>query len=250
MAYTILNTDGTILARVVDATINTTATSVTLVGRDYTGFGQYYNQNLVTLLSNSALNTPPIQPIKGELWYDTVNKKIKVYDGSFSNVGAVTMSDTVPTQIASGDFWYDSANQGMNFISPYGTISFPSYLRGSPTGWVTPLVEIIDSTSVVQDQVTLLYNKDPSTAIGVLSLNTFVASTESTQRFLTASSAVNASIVSGLTIFGSARINDDVIVGGKLQTAATTGTPANTTTPTSWLKIVVGGANFYVPLYQ
>jgi hypothetical protein len=52
MSYTIKTTNGTPIAIVQDATLNTIATSLTLVGRDYAGYGAFLNENFVYLLEN------------------------------------------------------------------------------------------------------------------------------------------------------------------------------------------------------
>ena len=85
MAYTIKNSKGSTLAVVQDATLNTIATSITLVGRDYAGYGAFLNENFVYLLENFAANVAPAHQITGQLWYDTSNdtltgKKLKVFD--------------------------------------------------------------------------------------------------------------------------------------------------------------------------
>ena len=45
MAYTILNPDGTTLALLADGTIDQVTTSLTLIGKDYNSYGQYFNNN-------------------------------------------------------------------------------------------------------------------------------------------------------------------------------------------------------------
>jgi len=250
MAYTILKTNGEFLTRVADGSINSTATSVTLLGRDFTGYGQYYNENLVTLLSNSAKDSPPTYPIQGELWYDTLTGQLKIYDNAFKNIGAATISDTYPIAPSLGDFWYDSARAVLNFFSPNGTISLSSFPVADTVGWVNPTVTIIDTSNVSHPNVTLLFNVDPSSAVGVLSDSSFVANADATQLYLTASGQITTNIVQGLNIFGGIQTTGDVTVGGTIHTASTTGTPTNTSTPAKWLKMVVGGANYYVPLYQ
>ena len=52
MSYTIKTTNGSTIAIVQDATLNTIATSLTLVGRDYAGYGAFLNENFVYLLEN------------------------------------------------------------------------------------------------------------------------------------------------------------------------------------------------------
>ena len=81
MAYVINKTDTSTLATVTDGTIDTTS-SITLIGKSYSGFGEILNENLVKLLENSASTSAPTAPLTGELWFDTSAGQLKVYDGS------------------------------------------------------------------------------------------------------------------------------------------------------------------------
>jgi len=56
----------------------------------------------------------------------------------------------------------------------------------------------------------------------------------------------NASV----SIGGNLNISGNTVIQGNLLIASTSGTPVNTTTPASWLKIQVGSAYYYQPLYQ
>ena len=49
MAYTINLTDGQIFATIPDGTINT-ASSMTLVGKNYAGYGEFLDENFIRLL--------------------------------------------------------------------------------------------------------------------------------------------------------------------------------------------------------
>lgn len=71
MAYTIIKTDGTILTTVADGTINTTSTSIGLPGRNYAGYGNVLDTNMVHMLENFADANVPPYPIRGQLWCDT-----------------------------------------------------------------------------------------------------------------------------------------------------------------------------------
>ena len=118
MAYSILNNDGTILARIADSAIDLTSTSLSFVGKDYLG-PQHQAQNLLTLLTNSANDTAPRAPIKGQLWYDTSVNKLKVYDTSFSSVSAVYVSEVAPIEETSiSEFWFNPRNHSLNFNTP------------------------------------------------------------------------------------------------------------------------------------
>ena len=116
MSYTINKTDGNVLITLLDGTTNSD-TGLTLIGRNYTGYGQVQNDNFVRLLENFADPLPPGQsvgftPLVGTIWYDTVNKLLKSYDGvNWKPVSQRTVSTTAPTATNTGDQWYDSANQ-------------------------------------------------------------------------------------------------------------------------------------------
>ncbi len=78
MAYTIVKSDGTVLTTIADGTINTTSTSLGLPGRNFAGYGQTVDTNFVHQIENYAANTPPANPLRGQLWYDINNSLLKV----------------------------------------------------------------------------------------------------------------------------------------------------------------------------
>ncbi len=78
MAYTIVKSDGTVLTTIADGTINTTSTSLALPGRNYAGYGQSQDTNFVHVLENFADNSPPSNPLRGQLWYNTNNSTLYV----------------------------------------------------------------------------------------------------------------------------------------------------------------------------
>ena len=98
MAYQIDRYNGTFLVSIDDQTIDSTATDLRLVGRNYSGYGEIQNENLLHLLENFANTSAPPRAILGQLWYDSTNKKIKVYDGNkFKPVGGAESSATAPS---------------------------------------------------------------------------------------------------------------------------------------------------------
>jgi hypothetical protein len=74
MAYTLTYSGGTII--VDDNTLNTD-TSLQLPGKYFSGYGTYVDQNFVTLTQNFAGPANPSNAIRGQLWFDTVNNKLK-----------------------------------------------------------------------------------------------------------------------------------------------------------------------------
>ena len=82
MSYVINNSRGNIVAVVPDGTINTTATSINLVGRGVTPYGLPENENYVYLLENFASSTAPLAPVLGQLWYNSSSDIISAYNTS------------------------------------------------------------------------------------------------------------------------------------------------------------------------
>lgn len=119
MAYTLNKTDGTILTTVADGTIDTT-TNLSLFGKNYAGYGEPLNENLIKLLENFANTTAnaPSKAIKGQLFYDTTLNQMQVYNGSaFKAVSGSIVNTNEPTTGAQGDLWYDSTNEQLYVYS-------------------------------------------------------------------------------------------------------------------------------------
>jgi hypothetical protein len=88
MAYYVNKTDGTAIL-VLDGTKDTTSTSLTLIGKLSSNYGEVQNENFVHLLENFALSISPAYPIAGQLWYDTSTDNIKSYNGTkWTTVGS------------------------------------------------------------------------------------------------------------------------------------------------------------------
>lgn len=105
MAYLINRYDGTELVVLEDGTLDTT-TSIGLLGRNYTGYGEVQNENFLHLLENFANGEPPTRPLSGQVWYDTSNKTLNVYDGNvWAPVGSAAFSTTEPEGY-DGSLWY------------------------------------------------------------------------------------------------------------------------------------------------
>jgi len=118
MAYTITKTDGSTLATVQDGTTNTISTSLTLVGKNFPGYGVFLNQNFVKLLENFSKTTSPENPIQGQLWWDVSNKLLKVYQGSIWKVISSAMASAgSPAQPVVGDLWWDTVNSQLKVYS-------------------------------------------------------------------------------------------------------------------------------------
>lgn len=97
MSYVINNSRGQVVAVVPVGTVNSSATSLTLVGQGVTNYGTAENENYVYLLENFANSTAPLTPIPGQLWFNTNTNILSAYqiDGTWT---ALSTQDYVDAQ--------------------------------------------------------------------------------------------------------------------------------------------------------
>ena len=142
MAYTINKTSGAVLATIADGTLDST-TNLTLIGKNYSGYGEAFNENFVALLENFASNVAPTSPLAGQLWWDSSNALLKVYTGStFKTVSSSTASATQPATGVVGDLWWDTTNNQLKVYNGASwTLVGPAYSSGA--GQSGPVIETI-----------------------------------------------------------------------------------------------------------
>jgi hypothetical protein len=115
MSYKLNKTDGELLVELADGQIDTTTTDITLVGRNYKGFGEFINENFIKMVENFASTAAPGNPLLGQLWYDTSEERLKIYNGeTFRSAGGPIVSASQPAMVA-GDIWIDNDNNKMYF---------------------------------------------------------------------------------------------------------------------------------------
>jgi hypothetical protein len=134
MAYTITLTDGEIFATIADGTVNTDS-SMTLVGKNWAGYGQFLDNNFIRLLENGANTSAPGDPLVGQLWWDSTVGAMKAYNGTtFKTIGGAAASSTAPTSNIAGDLWYDTVNQQLNVYTGTAFIVVgPAFTPGTGT---------------------------------------------------------------------------------------------------------------------
>ena len=151
MAYTVNKTSGAVLTTIADGTIDTT-TDLTLIGKNYAGYGEVLNEDLVKLLENFANTSAPSSPIAGQIWWDTSNSLLKVYTGTaFKTVSSSTSSATTPSNNVTGDLWWDTTNAQLKVYNGSSfTLIGPAFTSGS--GQSGPIIDTV-TDSVGSDHV-------------------------------------------------------------------------------------------------
>lgn len=164
MAYTITLTDGTVFATIADGTINTSS-SMTLVGKNYAGYGDFLNENYIHLLENGSNTTAPSAPLTGQLWWDKTNSLLKVYNGStFKTISAATSSASAPVSNVTGDLWYDTVNQQLKVWSGAAFIVVgPAFSSSQGTSGAIP--ETITDSVGATKYITSIYVNNNRVAI-------------------------------------------------------------------------------------
>jgi len=184
MSYTVNKTNGSVLTIVGDGTVDATSTDITLVGRKYSGYGEVLNENTIKLLENFANRTAPNSPLEGQVWYDTLEGRLKVYTGSvFKPTGGPLVQDTEPAGLVIGDLWINNeANQLYFYDGVDLSLAGPIYSNAEGKhGWIVEnLVDIgnngrsITGLWVNGERIGILsrYQFTPRTAInGFASIN-------------------------------------------------------------------------------
>jgi hypothetical protein len=249
VSYNLTLTNGTLLEILADGSADTTTTSISLVGKNYAGYGIYLNENFLKLLENfasTATNGNPTSPtlanpLTGQLWWDTTDKVLKAYNGTaWKEIANSSPSTTAPPNPQVGDQWY---NTSTNILSVYNSTQWIAIGPAIPPGVAVTTLEangLYDNISAVHTVGNIMVNnklaaiissdtsafitQTPSLAGGFSSItpgyniiNNLVVGGVINSGAITSSGTIIASTVNAATIG-----NTGAILTGTLQTAAQT----------------------------
>ncbi len=152
---------------------SSTDTSLTFPGRNVTGYGQTIAENFLALLENFAKETAPVNPVEGQLWYNTAAGVLQIWDSTTWKAASNIQKGGVepPTEQSKvGELWVDTTNQQLYVYSGTRWILVgPNFSTGLRSG---PIVEqIIDSDNIsrvvlsfyVEDIPVIVFSKDSFT---------------------------------------------------------------------------------------
>ena len=105
MAYTIRRSDGNVLCTIQDGTINTTSSSLGLPGRNKSSYGEVLDTNFVKQLESFASASPPPNPLRGQLWFNTTSNVLCVCPADNTLVASnwITLTSTSNGSITTGN---------------------------------------------------------------------------------------------------------------------------------------------------
>lgn len=180
MSYIINNSRGEVLAVVADGTVNTSATSLTLVGRSVTDYGTAENENYVFLLENFAKDSAPVNPILGQLWYDSDNDVLHSY-GSANAWIALATENYVQAQKISPVF----TGIPQAPTAPQGTantqIATTAFVTNSPAFAGTPTAPTAATATATTQLATTAFVTNSPQFLGVPQAPTAPTGTANTQ---------------------------------------------------------------------
>jgi hypothetical protein len=248
MAYTIKNSDGTVLLTLADGTVDQLATSLALIGKNVNAYGQYYNDNLVKLLENFATDgIQPRSPLVGQLWYNRVDGKLYVYtlDNVFKSVSSAQLYPTTPTLANAGDLWINTTNHTLYFTEDgrnWILVGPQASATTSTTNvWVN---DVITDSSNNTNTVASLYNNGVLIAMATTASFTFASTF---QGMTSVSPGINLNpSVPGLKFVGDATNADAVTTITNFLTANYLQINATATQYTTQRLNILNNAGLYV----
>ena len=103
---------------------NTSSTDTSLVfpGRNVTGYGQIIAENFLSLLENFASTDQPVNPVEGQLWYDSTGgtQTLKIWDNTaWKAASGIQKGVSQPAVENSkvGELWVDTTNQQLRIFT-------------------------------------------------------------------------------------------------------------------------------------
>lgn len=168
-------------------TKNNHSTSLDLVGPGYIAYGETIAQDFLKLLENFASPNAPINPIEGQLWYDTSNpgrKVLRVNNGSptsarWPSANGIYQQANDPSieysqTLVDGDIWVDTSNTQVKIRNGNSwTLVGPSVSTGdAKTG--SESVNLVSNTG---ETYPVILNWVNGKVVEIISYNTFTPRT-------------------------------------------------------------------------
>ena len=92
MAYEIVKSNGDPI-EIADGAVDNSQLSIGLIGQNFVGFGGELWTGIVHMLENFSNGIEPANPTTGQLWYDSANNLLKIYNGTFDELKLSQLDD-------------------------------------------------------------------------------------------------------------------------------------------------------------
>ena len=178
MTYSVKTTDLNTTITVATGEVNTKY-GVALVGRNVSGYGQFFVENTLWMLENFASSTSPVARgktgLEGQLWYSTGDNTMRVYkdeDGTlvWARLTPLIRSSQPSTDVASATQYFNTTDNKLRIFdgsnwketSYPGTVSskYSASKGGSNYGTRTRTVYLEDNLGVKRAVLAFVYVND------------------------------------------------------------------------------------------
>ena len=250
MSYNLTLTNGTPLITL-NSGINTSKTSINLIGPSTPSYGQALNENFIKTLENFANGTPPPNALTGQLWFDssTGNVVLKNYNGTtWKALASSSSSSAAPANPQTGDYWWNSAT---GILSVYNSGTWIQIGPTTPPGpAVTAFVPntTLDSISsphvvgnlMVNNKLTGIISSENTTFVPKIAISGIPV-------VYPGLNLINGLSVTGNGVFGgNLSLSGNGVFGGNLSLSGNVVPSANLTynlgSPTTWWNNIYGTA--------
>jgi hypothetical protein len=222
MAYNLTLTNGSALIAggLPDGTIDTINSSLTLVGKNYPGYGIFLNQNMVRLMENFSNAAAPTAPLPGQLWWNPTTKYLTVNTASvkgtanaiWKTVATITYASSYTLTPVPGEQWFDTASGQLKVwsgstwttIGPAATTAtgnsgaVPDTIASTAT---TPNTPVVVLKFYINNVLVGIWSKEPSFPTAVTG-------------FATVNRGLNLSTVLSQAFYGNADVANNLYVSG------------------------------------
>jgi hypothetical protein len=193
MSYTLSLTDNTPLLVLADGKVDVDLTSISLIGKNVSNFGDAQNENFLHMLEHfSNVSQPGGDLLKGQIWYNKSDQVLRpaFYDGIawrpmavllYSNTSTDTLINGSGKDYAAnrqGDLWFDSVNRQLHIVTD-ATNGTVTTLIGpeSVNGFGTSRLQSVRMTDTAGTSYPVIHMALNGEVIGMISPSTFTPNT-------------------------------------------------------------------------
>lgn len=222
MPYNLSLTNNTGLTTLQDGTFNNESTSLTLVGKNYPGYGTFLNENFIHLLENFANGIEPANALPGQLWWDSNTAALKINSSDtlgisvWKQLAAGASGTSAPLNPEIGDLWW---NTGLTQLNVWGGASWvivgPAFT--TTTGQTGALADtIVGSTGGVESSHVVVKFFVSNKLAAILSTDATFTPTTAIAGFsvIRPGFNLNTSLNPGLVYYGDSNSALNLKVGG------------------------------------